>query len=517
MSLPAGAATTAPTETIAIDNVTKTYGGIRALDDVSILLTTGKVHAVIGENGAGKSTLIKILAGAVTPDAGQISIGGHQVSIRTPRDATMLGFAFVHQDPGLIPGMSVAENMLLGTTRYARAGLTGDRHLRRNYATLAGRLGLAVAADTLVENLPVAQRTLVALGRALATDPKFIVMDEPTATFSAAEAEKLFEIIADLTDNGTGVMYVSHRLNEVLRIADTVTTLKNGRHVRTLGIHEVEGRDHLVRLIVGTELSSSPERVIHQTHSTDPRSSKRPPVMTAGNVSDGRVVKNASIVLHPGEIVGLTGLVGSGRTEFAKILFGARPCVSGTIEVAGRPTRIRSPWHALRHGIALLPENRRDEGAFLEMSLRENTTLPIIGQFRYALLRVLNGQRERRFTHDALHSMTVKFRDTEQPIRQLSGGNQQKVVLGRWFATKPRILIVDEPTQGVDVGAKQEIHRLIRARANEGAAVLLITSEIEEAIEHSDRVVVMREGHTVADLYAPSEHDVLQHCYGVEG
>ena len=501
-------------ETIAIEQVTKTYGGICALDDVSFSLTTGKVHALIGENGAGKSTLIKILAGAVIPDAGQISVGGQSVTPRSPHDATALGFAFVHQDPGLIPGMSVAENMLLGTAHYARAGLTGERHLRRNYTGLANRVGLTVPPDTLVENLPVAQRTLVALGRALATNPKLIVMDEPTATFSAAEADKLFEIIAALTAAGTGVMYVSHRLNEVLRIADTVTVLKNGRHVGTMGIHEVDGRDHLVRLIVGKDLAAAHQRIADQTAAAEPPPHEGIPMLTARNISDGRAVKDASIALYPGEVVGLTGLVGSGRTELAKVLFGARPSISGTIDIDGRPTQVKSPWHALRHGIALLPENRRDEGALLEMSLRENTTLPIIGEFRSALVRALNGRRERRFTHGTLKAMMVKFRDTEQPIRFLSGGNQQKVVLGRWFATKPRILIVDEPTQGVDVGAKLEIHRLIRARADAGAAVLLITSEIEEAIEHSDRIVVMREGHTVADLYRPSEHEVLQHCYG---
>ena len=502
-------------ESIDIDGVSKAYGGVHALNDVSFSIQSGRVHALIGENGAGKSTLIKILAGAVAPDQGQIRLGANPVVLRTPHDAAGLGFAFVHQDPGLIPGMSVAENMLLGTAHYARAGITGQRYLRRNYSGLAERVGLTVEPDTLVENLPVAQRTLAALGRALAAEPRLIVMDEPTATFSAAEADKLFEIIDALTARGTGVVYVSHRLNEVLQIADTVTVLKNGRHLQTMPISEVDGRDHLVRLIVGKELAPSHHRA-HASAATaaEPPRTRNAPALRAQGIADGRVVHDASISVHSGEVVGLTGLVGSGRTELAKILFGARARTRGVIEVDGIATRLRSPFHAVRHGIALLPENRRDEGALLELSLRENTTLPILGQFRIAAVRMLNGRRERRFTDRTLKSMLVKFRDTEQPIRQLSGGNQQKAVLGRWFATDPKILIVDEPTQGVDIGAKLEIHRLIRARADAGAAVLLITSDIEEAIEHSDRVVVMREGRTVADLHGPTEHDILSHCYG---
>ncbi len=496
---------------LTVAGLSKTYGGVHALSDVSLQVQPGKVHALLGENGAGKSTLIKILAGAVTPDMGEIALDGRPVAFSSPRDSASHGLAFVHQDPSLVPTMSVAENMFLGTEHHSRHGFTTARSMRKRYATVASRVGLSVDPNLPASRVSIADQTLVALGRALVQESTIIVLDEPTATFSDSEAESLFRIIGDLTARGVAIIYVSHRLDEVIRLADAVTVLKNGQLVASMDASEVRGKEHLIEMIVAGPLDVRDRATGSRVRAVD----AGPPVLEAISVTDGARVVDASVEVRAGEIVGLTGLVGSGRTEFAKLLFGASRLRGGQIRVSGVPVSLASPHAAVAHGIGLVPEDRRHEGVIMDSSIRENVTLPIVSRFRIASwLPVVKVAVERVFVRDALGSLRVRLSSIEQNILELSGGNQQKVVIAKWAATSPKILIVDEPTQGVDVGAKAEIYAILRDIASQGAGVLLISSEVDEAIAQSDRVVVFREGRTVADLRDATEQQVLAYCYG---
>ncbi len=499
---------------VSLVGMSKSYSGIRALHDVSLDLREGEIHALIGENGAGKSTLIKIMAGAVKPDAGQIQVDGEPVVLHSPHHANKLGLAFIHQDPSLVGDISLAENMFLGTEEFSNRGLTSQRALRRRFREIAARLQLDCDPHQLARRTPLAKQTLVAIGRAIALDASVIVLDEPTSTFSDVEAESLFRVISDLTSQGKAILYVSHRLEEVHRLADRVTVLRNGAHVVTMPKSEIQDKAHLVSLIVGERAGRRLAEVGHREapeHFGDVR-------LVARNVGDGARVVDASLEIRAGEIVALTGLVGSGRTELAKVLFGASALRTGTIEVDGEPFTVRNPRQAIKGGLALVPEERRSEGLIMSMSLKENATLPTLDRYRLnRLAPIVRTRREGADVRDLFSSLSVKYSSVEQPVRQLSGGNQQKVSISKWAASDAGVIICDEPTQGVDVGAKSEIYTVIRELAARGAAVLMITSEISEALEQSDRVLVMREGRIVADLVDPTEHDVLRWCYDSHG
>lgn len=528
----APAATTGPA--VSVVNLGKSFPGVRALNDVTIRFAPGTVHALVGENGAGKSTLIKLLAGAQRPDTGHIEVDGEQVKVTTPADSAKLGLAFIHQEPNLVDDLTVAENVLLGSREALWGSFIVNRPaMRRRFDELVKPLGLKVKASTLVSELGTADQTLVAIARALHKNAQLLVFDEPTAALSDLESERLFAIINDLRESGRTIVYVSHRLHEVFRLASTISVLKDGQLVTTLPTAEVRDRDHLVSLILGKaaearhattteigELGVNAEAPDAATAKSGPgRSSATDglPALRAVGLSDGAKVHEATFDLYAGRITGMAGLVGAGRTELAAMLCGATRVHSGQLQVRDRAVRFRSPKQAISAGIALVPEDRRHLGALRELSVRENLTIPFLGRFRVGrVLPFLNRHRETSFARKAVQRLSIKVTGLDQEIATLSGGNQQKVIVSRWIGAGANVFVFDEPTQGVDVGARAEIYAVMRELASEGAAVLMISSDLEEIVEQSDNVLVMREGVVVAQLDEPDERAVLRACYGHE-
>ncbi len=460
---------------LRMEGICKSYGGAPALADVSFDLKPGEVHALIGENGAGKSTLIKIVTGAVAPDSGTLEVQGRPLLRNSPAAAKAAGIAAIYQQPALFPDLSVAENLALGLER----GLRVDWRRRREQArALLERVGAPIDVDAAVRTLSMPEQQMVEIARALGADARILILDEPTASLSDREVERLFAVLRELKAQGAGLVYISHRLEELSEIADRVTVLRDGRVVGTrTDIDKAE----LIRLMVGRELSAVfPKRAVPIGEM----------VLEARDVCAGRVRK-ASIGIRRGEIVGLSGLVGSGRTELAQILFGLNPANSGEIRLNGAAARIESPGDAVAQGIAYVPEDRRRHGVILDMTVGANATL--------ALLRGLRLPDDRAIASEYVAKLGIKTRSTATAVGNLSGGNQQKVALSRWLATAPKVLILDEPTQGIDVGAKSEIHRLMVDLAERGMAILMISSELPEILGMSDRIAVMRDG-TIAGV-----------------
>jgi rhamnose transport system ATP-binding protein len=446
------------------------------------------VHALLGEIGAGKSTLVRIVTGAHRPDEGEVRAGGKALDRADPLLARALGIAPIYQQPALFPELSVAENLAVGREPSGawRRIAWGER--RRQAEALLSRVGARIDLEVPAGALRMAEQQLVEIARALGTNARVLLMDEPTAALAEPEAERLFELIGELRGQGVGIVYISHRLPEVLRIADRVTVLRDGALVAT---RDVAGLDEaeLIRLMVGRELTAVfPKR----------------PVARGGVALEARGlgcsatgVRDVSFRLHGGEILGLAGLVGSGRTELARVLFGLTPADAGEIVLGGQAVRIDSPIRAVSRGLAYVPEDRRRHGVIPEMSVAANATLAVLRQIAHPFLEVL---RERSLAAGFVERFAIKTPSLETPVGHLSGGNQQKVALARWLATKPAVLILDEPTQGVDVGAKAEIHRLMVDLAEEGLAILMISSELPEVLGMSDRIGVMREGTIVGTL-----------------
>ena len=472
---------------LSASGLTKRYPGVLALDDVSIEIRGGEVHVVAGENGAGKSTLMHTLAGATTPDAGTLSIDGTEVRFRSPRDAQALGIRMIHQELNLVPDMTVAENVLLGSEP-AHAGLIDRRQLANRTRAVLDRLGQRVLrADAIVGRLSLAARQITEIAKAVAADARIVIMDEPTAILAQEEAEALFTVIDQLRSNGVAIVYVSHRLDDMARLADRVTVLRDGRVVDSKPASELR-RDDIVRLMIGRELAAG-----------YPRAS-RPPgdaLLSLENVSSGPVV-DASLVLRRGEIVGVVGLVGSGRTELVRAVFGAARLAGGRMLLDGQPYAPRRPTDAIRAGVALLPEDRKRQGLILIAAIRANVSLTSIATFAHA--GVIDRESETAAASRWVKTLAVRTPSIEIRAGQLSGGNQQKVVLARWMLANARLLLFDEPTRGIDVGAKAEIYALMRRLADDGAAILMVSSDLPEALGLSDRVLVMRNGRIVATL-----------------
>jgi ribose transport system ATP-binding protein len=464
--------------------ITKRFPGVVALQDVSLRLDRGEVLALCGENGAGKSTLMKVLGGAYPPDAGEIRVDGEPVRLPGVRDARSAGIALIHQELMLAPNLDVAGNIFLGNegTRTLWSPLRRGR-LRERAAPLLARVGLAHPPQTPLAGLTVAERQMVEIAKALSQRARIIVMDEPTSSLTAGESERLFQIIHQLRAEGLGIVYISHRMEEVLALADRVMVLRDGRHAGELARAEAT-HERIVALMVGREL---------QSHYF-PARPQAPPGDVVLSV-EGLLVSGApepvSFEARRGEIVGFAGLVGSGRTELMEAVFGARPALGGSMRVDGRAFRPRHPRDAIRHGVYLAPEDRKRHGLVLPMSVAANVSLP--GLPSYARLGFLDRGRERRTAAAEVARFKVKTPSLERPVVNLSGGNQQKVVLGKWLAMTPRVLILDEPTRGIDVGAKAEIYRHMAELAAQGLAILMVSSEMEEVLGMSDRVVVMHE------------------------
>jgi len=472
---------------VAAHDIVKRYPGVLALDQVTVELQGGEIHAIVGENGAGKSTLMKVLSGATRPDAGFLSIDGTPVQFASPRDAQARGIRMIHQELSLVPELTVADNIVLGSEP-ARGGVIDTAAQRQAARAVVDRLGQSgLELDAPVGRLPLAQRQLTEIAKAIAQRAGLLILDEPTAILSQGETDALFALLRQLRDEGVALAYISHRMDEVFAIADRITVLRDGRSMVSARAAELP-REEVVRQMVGRELAEgfppaagSPGEVLLEVHG-----------IRAG------LAREASFMVRRGEIVALVGLVGAGRTDVARAIFGAERCRAGTMLLRGRGYQPRSPADAIAAGVGLLPEDRKGQGLVLTAAVRDNITLATVGTM--ATAGVIDRPRERRAAQHWIDALGIRAATALQPVRSLSGGNQQKVVLARWMLANSRLLLFDEPTRGVDVGAKAEIYALMRRLTADGAAILMISSELPEAIGMADRIVVMRDGRTVADL-----------------
>ena len=471
-----GGGATAPLLSLA--NITKTYPGVTALDNVSIDFMAGEVHAIVGENGAGKSTLIKAIAGAIEPDAGTITVAGARFPFMTPALSRGLSIEVIYQEFNLVPTLSVAENIFLNASRDWRID---HRGMRRKAAELLDELGVAINPATLVRDLPSSQQQLVEIAKAVAKKPRVLIMDEPTAPLSIAEVASLFAIIRKAREAGTCILYVSHRLDEIFEICDRVTVLRDGQFVVTRPTADLD-RDALIRLMVGRELSNTYPK----------REAPSPEAALEVRNLAGNGNAPISFAVHKGEILGIAGLVGAGRTELAKVLYGAARKDGGEILVNGTSVTFSSPQQALKAGIGLVPENRKEEGVFLEKPIRWNIAIAALEHLRKGL--IIDGREERAVAIRFRDRLQIKTPSLDQNVNNLSGGNQQKVVLAKTLAAQARIIIFDEPTRGIDVGARAEVYELMTELAAEGIAILMISSDMEELLGMSDRILVLHEG-----------------------
>jgi rhamnose transport system ATP-binding protein len=469
--------------------VTKSYAGVQALKRASLELRAGEVHALVGENGAGKSTLIKILTGAVQPDGGVIELNGKRLERLTPSAAKALGIAAIYQQPALFAELTVAENIALGLERTGRWGRVDWRARHARAEELLARVGARIDPEVDAGDLSMPQQQLVEIARALGADARVLILDEPTASLSKEDTDNLFRVVRELRTQGVGMIYISHRLEELPTIADRVTVLRDGTTIATREMAEVN-REQLIQMMVGRELAAVfPKRTVPLG---DTVLELRRVCCAASGVRD------VDLTVRAGEIVGLSGLVGAGRSELARTIFGLTPADSGEIRVCGRSVRINSPADAIRYGIAYVPEDRRRHGVVLEMPVSENVTLAALDNL--SRFGSLDFRRERELAADYTKRLGVKTASIRSLVSTLSGGNQQKVALSRWLLTKPTLLILDEPTQGIDVGAKSEIHELMTELATQGVAILMISSELPEILGMSDRIAVMQGGTIVGVL-----------------
>lgn len=479
---------------ISVRSITKVFAGVKALDNVSIDVVSGKVHGLIGANGAGKSTLIKILAGVYHPDEGQILIDGNEVKITDPATSTALGLSFIHQDLHLVEHFNVMQNMLMGEKKDTKLGLIDWKKSTQKIQKVLELVSFTKPLTTKAKDLSTGDQWLIAIAKALMHDAKFIAMDEPTAALSEAEVENLFRIVRDLTSHGIGVIYVSHRLDEILELCDEITVFKDGKKI----LYELTSnisKEELITAIAGHK--------IKHLDSITYRFSDAETVLQVEHLHDKMDrVKDVSFELKKGEVLGITGLVGAGRTETALSVYGANPLKNGKMTLYGKDYTPKSPHDAVNSKIVLVPENRRLEGLITNQTVNFNTNIPTLSVLRVIKnLPFISPRKSKAVTQEAIKRLQIKVNSPQDPVLSLSGGNQQKVVIGKWLQRQPQIIIMDEPTQGVDVGARTEIYKLIRSMAEkEGISFLIISSDIEELPGLCDRVIVMAEGTVTGEL-----------------
>jgi len=487
MSASVAVAASAPKVAVRLSSVSKRFGGVRALDDVSLEVDVGEIHALLGENGAGKSTILKILNGVHAPSAGQIEVIGHTLTEHTPDESKRAGIGMIFQEMSLVPTLTVAQNIFLNNERKDARGFIDDRGAETRARSLFATLGVEIDPKADVSSLSAGQRQLTEIVKAISRDARVLILDEPTTALSGGEVEKLFAFLRKLKSEGVAVIYVSHRMDEITRIADRATILRDGRHVVTAPMSELT-LDKIIAHIIGRR-SGGFSDVKRE------KASRGEPLLELRGVSGPRKPEKINLTLYAGEIVGIAGLLGSGRSALARVLFGIDPKREGEILVRGAPASIRSPIDAIGHGIALVPEDRLRQGLILDHSVESNACLTILD--RLASWLFLSAGQSREAADRQIAALRIKTASREAAVRTLSGGNQQKVVIGKWLNAEPDIFVLDEPTGGVDIGSKAEIIALVRDLAARGKAVLVISSELSELLTAADRIVVMADGHIV--------------------
>ncbi|HZG15049.1 MAG TPA: sugar ABC transporter ATP-binding protein [Candidatus Bathyarchaeia archaeon] len=474
---------------LEMKEIDKSFPGVKVLQNVQFSLYSGELHALMGENGAGKSTLMKILNGIYRKDNGTIIVKGKPEEITSTKVAEGLGISIIHQELNLIPYLSVMENIFLGREfKLGKTPFVNWKKMRVEAERYLKQLGMDLDPRTIVEELSVGQQQMVEIAKALSMQADILVLDEPTAALTDREIEKLFEVIAALKANGVGMIYISHRMEEIFQISDRITVLRDGKYIGTRHTRETD-MDELVRMMVGRDINDRFPKI-----EMTPGEER----LRVEGISLGQKLRDISFSVKSGEILGLAGLMGAGRTEVAKVLFGVTPATQGKIFIDGKETTIRKPIDAIGAGIALVTEDRKHEGLILSLSIRENLSLPNLAKL--SVSGFMKRSKENVLSEETIEKLHIRTPHAEQVVGALSGGNQQKVVIGKWLATKPKILILDEPTRGVDIGAKKEIYDLMNQLAKEGVAIIMISSELPEVLGMSDRIIVMHEGRVTAEL-----------------
>ncbi|HET7717671.1 MAG TPA: sugar ABC transporter ATP-binding protein [Bauldia sp.] len=488
-------------------DIAKNFPGVRALDGVSFDLRPGEVHALLGENGAGKSTLVKIMSGVYRPDRGTIRIDGREVTIADPTEAQALGIVPVHQELHLEPYLTVAENIFLGRQPKGRFGLIDHARMRREAKAIIDGLGVALDPSARVQSLSVAQRQIIAIARAASTTARIVIFDEPTSSLTERETGLLFELIERLKAKGLGIIYISHRIDEIFRLCDRVTVFRDGHLVGSKPVAETSLRE-LIAMMVGRDISDLFRKEAAEIGDV---------VLAVKGLGKRGVLRDISLSVRRGEIVGIAGLVGAGRTELARAIFGDLSCDTGEIRIGGEilPPG-HSPSRAIAAGIGLVPEDRKEQGLVTGLPVRQNISMAMLKAL--SRLGIISFRRERQLAEKYVARLAIKTPSVDQKATFLSGGNQQRVVIAKWLATNPKLLIVDEPTRGVDVGAKAEIHTLLCDLAKQGMAIIMISSDLPEILAMSDRVAVMHQGRIVAELpgHGLTQEAVMHHATGQE-
>ncbi|NEN86064.1 sugar ABC transporter ATP-binding protein [Paenibacillus elgii] len=487
---------------LEMNDISKSFPGVRVLDKVTFNLTGGEVHALMGENGAGKSTLMKILGGIHRRDGGTVILKGTPCEIASPSMAQSLGIAMIHQELNLIPHLTVMENIFLGREfTYGRSGMINWGKMRQESVRFLSQLGLSIDPGIIAGELSVGQQQMIEIAKALSMNAEILVLDEPTAALTDREIEALFTVIESLKAKGVGMIYISHRMEEIFRICDRVTVMRDGHTVGTDRVADTN-IDKLVKMMVGREIKDRFPKI---------DVSVGEPKLEVNGLSLPGKLQDISFAVRSGEIVGIAGLMGAGRTELAKALFGVTPARQGEIRVDGRPVAIRKPVDAIRAGIALVTEDRKDEGLLLNLSVKDNISLPNLKDV--SSFGFVSRSKETGISDRLISQLLIKTPNGEQKVGSLSGGNQQKVVIGKWLETNPQVFILDEPTRGVDIGAKKEIYDLMNQLISRGVAILMISSELPEVLGMSDRILVMHEGR-IAGEFARGEatQEKIMHC-----
>lgn len=489
---------------LTMTGISKSFQGVNALNHVDFDLVSGEVHALIGENGAGKSTLMNILAGAISRDQGVVTLKGREINLRSPHDAETLGIAVIHQERTLISTLNAAHNIWLGREPSKRFGFIKKNELLKKSNDIMQHISPNVPLDIPVKYLSSAQQQLIEIAKAVSQKADIIVMDEPTSSLTYNETEALFKIIDNLKNEGKGIIYISHRMEEIFKVADRVTVLKDGCKVGTSKASDLT-EDRIVQMMVGRKIENYFPKSNVQFGKT---------ILKVVNFTRKKVFEDISFELHEGEILGLSGLVGAGRTELARAIFGADSKDSGRLYINGKEVKIKSPRDSIKKGIAFIPEDRKDQGVITRMTVRENLTLAVLDSI--ARSGIIDRVKQKKISDDYIKQLNIKTPNMEQKVMNLSGGNQQKVVIGKWLATNPKILILDEPTRGIDVASKVEIYTLMKDLAQKGIGALFISSELPEIVGVCDRILILREGKLVGDILKEeaSEENIMNYFMG---